>query len=90
METTHMAIEPHAGMVTDMAYEKVTLSLPGHLVTATRHAAEQDGVPLSRFVAKALRGEILRHQLAVTPLPPDHAWADLAEDAEPGADGAAA
>jgi len=76
-------------MVIYMAQEKVTLSLPGHLVQATRHAAETDGIPFSRYVARALRAEILRHQLATTPLPPDPSWADLAEDAEPGAGAAA-
>ncbi len=67
-----------------MAHEKITISLPDHLVSATRTASEASGLPLSTFVARALRSAVLSQQLAATPLPPDPDWASLAEETEPG------
>ena len=66
-------------MVTCMAQRKVTLSLPGHTVTAAQAAARQAGAPFSVYVARALRNETLRQQLASAPLPEDTGWLDAAE-----------
>src|ERR1022692_2982657 len=71
--------EPHGGMVYRMAQRKVTLSLPGHTVAAAQAAARQAGAPFSTYVARALRNETLRQQLAASPLPEDREWLDMAE-----------
>jgi hypothetical protein len=71
--------EPHEGMVHRMARRKVTLSLPGHTVAAAQAAARLAGAPFSTYVARALRNETLRQQLAASPLPEDREWLDMAE-----------
>lgn len=66
-------------MVFCMAQRKVTLSLPGHTVTAAQAAARKTGAPFSVYVARALRNETLRQQLAASPLPEDAEWLVSAE-----------
>ena len=73
------------GMVHRMAQRKVTLSLPGHTVAAAQAAAKQAGAPFSTYVARALRNETLRQQLAASPLPDDPEWLDMAEADEANA-----
>ena len=70
---------PYRCMVSRMAQRKVTLSLPGHTVTAAQAAAKRAGAPFSVYVARALRNETLREQLASSPLPEDPEWLDMAE-----------
>jgi hypothetical protein len=65
-----------------MAQRKVTLSLPGHTVAAAQAAARRAGAPFSTYVARALRNETLRQQLAAASLPEDPEWLDLAETDE--------
>jgi hypothetical protein len=72
-------------MVDRMAQRKVTLSLPGHTVAAAQAAAKQAGAPFSTYVARALRNETLRQQLAASPLPDDPEWLDMAEADEAAA-----
>ncbi len=72
-------------MVCFMAQRKVTLSLPGHTVAAAQAAARQVGAPFSTYVARALRNETLRQQLAASPLPEDREWLDMAEADEANA-----
>jgi hypothetical protein len=72
-------------MVPRMAQRKVTLSLPGHTVAAAQAAAKQVGAPFSSYVARALRNETLRQQLAASPLPDDPEWLDMAEADEANA-----
>ncbi len=69
-------------MVHRMAQRKVTLSLPGHTVAAAQAEARRAGAPFSAYVARALRNETLRQQLAAAPLPEDPEWLDLAETDE--------
>jgi post-segregation antitoxin (ccd killing protein) len=38
--------------------QNVTISLPGELITQAKHLAVDEGVSLSRFVAKALEREV--------------------------------
>jgi hypothetical protein len=71
--------EPQQGTVYFMAQRKVTLSLPGHTVAAAQAAARQAGAPFSTYVARALRNETLRQQLAASPLPEEREWMDMAE-----------
>lgn len=66
-------------MVRRMAQRKVTLSLPGHTVAAAQAAARRAGAPFSTYVARALRNETLRQQLAASLLPEDREWLDMAE-----------
>ncbi|GAB3161000.1 hypothetical protein [Microbispora hainanensis] len=67
-----------------MAHEKITITLPDHLVRAARGAAEDAGQSLSAYVARAVRSAVLAQQLAATPLPPDPDWAAFTEEGEPG------
>lgn len=66
-------------MVICMAQRKVTMSLPDYTVTAAQEAAKQSGTPFSAYVARALRNETLRQQLAANPLPQDVSWLDEIE-----------
>lgn len=43
-----------------MAVKKVTVTLPEELVEALGSAAREDGVPLSRLVARAVESELRR------------------------------
>lgn len=70
-------------MVNIMAQQKVTVSLPAHTVAAAHTAARQAGTRFSAYVARALRNETLRQQLARTGLPGDADWLDSAEAEEP-------
>ena len=70
-------------MVKVMAQQKVTVSLPAHTVAAAQTAARQAGTGFSAYVARALRNETLRQQLAETRLPGDADWLDSAEADEP-------
>jgi hypothetical protein len=79
------AQQPYRGMVRFMAQRKVTLSLPGHTVAAAQAAARQAGAPFSSYVARALRNETLRQQLAASLLPEDREWLDMAEADEAAA-----
>lgn len=62
-----------------MAPRKVTLSLPGQTLAAAQAAARKTGAPLSTYVARAVRNETLRQQLAGSPLPQDLDWLEIAE-----------
>lgn len=70
-------------MVAGMAHDKVTLTLPGQTLTAAREVANETGTPLSAFVARAVRNEVLRRQLAALSdagqLDLDADWLDTVE-----------
>ncbi len=66
-------------MVVAMAPRKVTLSLPGQTLAAAQAAARKTGAPFSSYVARALRNETLRQQLAGSRMPQDQDWLEIAE-----------
>jgi hypothetical protein len=73
-------------MVADMAYKKVTMTLPEHVLGDAQQAARDAGMPFSTFVARAVWNETLRRQLESARVPELPEWLDDAEADEAGED----
>jgi hypothetical protein len=66
-------------MVVDMAYKKVTMTLPEHVLGVAQRAAKDARMPFSTFVARAVWNETLRRQLETARVPELPDWLDDAE-----------
>lgn len=82
-----LRVYPYTATFVSMATRKVTMSLPDDTLAVARSAAETAGMPFSSYVARALRNETLRRQMAgrKRTRSDDEDWMDLIEaDAAPG------